>query len=65
MKKLFKHILIGGCGALLVACMAIAFTAGANSRKSLRCTGLKVVVLDSMENSFVSRTDVKGYLDKE
>ena len=65
MKKLFKHILIGGCGALLVACMAIAFTAGANSRKSLRCTGLKVVVLDSMENSFVSRADVKGYLDKE
>jgi cell division protein FtsQ len=65
MKRSFRNILIGVCGALLVACMAIAFTAGAHSRKSLRCTGLKVVVLDSMENSFVSKGDVKGYLDRE
>ena len=65
MKRTFKTIVIAGCGALLAACMVIAFSAGANSRKSLRCTGLKVAVLDSMENSFVSRADVKGYLDKE
>lgn len=65
MKRVVKYILIGFCGLALAACIIVAFTAGANSRKSLTCTGIRVAVLDSMQNSFVSRADVKGYLDKE
>lgn len=65
MKRVVKYTLIGFCGLALAACIIVAFTAGANSRKSLTCTGIRVAVLDSMQNSFVSRADVKGYLDKE
>jgi cell division protein FtsQ len=57
--------LLGFCGLCLIACIVVAFTAGANSRKSITCTGLEVAILDSMENSFVSKGDVKGYLDRE
>lgn len=65
MKRILKYILLGCCGALLVACIILAFTAGQNSRKAIRCQGLEVVILDSTRNSFVSAKDVKGYLDKE
>ena len=65
MKRILKYVLAGICGAGLAACIVLAFTAGAASRKSLECTGLQVVILDSMQNTFVSRKDVKGYLDKE
>lgn len=65
MKRYVKYILIGFCGLCLAACIIVAFTAGANSRKSITCTGLEVVILDSMQNSFVSKADVKGYLDRE
>ena len=65
MKKILKYIFVGICGAALAACIVIAFTAGVSSRKSLRCTGLQVTILDSSRNTFVSRKDVKGYLDKE
>jgi cell division protein FtsQ len=43
----------------------MAAIAGARSRKSIRCEGLQVVIIDSMQNGFVSRADVKGYLDRE
>ncbi len=65
MKRAVKYILLGFCGLCLIACIVVAFTAGANSRKSITCTGLEVAILDSMENSFVSKGDVKGYLDRE
>lgn len=65
MKRYVKYISLGFCGLCLAACIIVAFTAGASSRKSIRCTGLEVVILDSMQNSFVSRADVKGYLDRE
>ena len=65
MKRYVKYILLGFCGLCLAACIIVAFTAGANSRKTITCTGLEVVILDSMQNSFVSKADVKGYLDRE
>lgn len=65
MNRTMKYILTGTCGILLAACIFLAFTAGTNARKSVTCTGLEVVVLDSMQNSFVSRADVRSYLDKE
>ena len=65
MKRYVKYILLGLCGLCLAACIIVAFTAGANSRKTITCTGLEVAILDSMQNSFVSKADVRGYLDKE
>lgn len=65
MKRILKYIMLGCCGAALAACIALAFTAGQDSRKAIRCKGLEVVILDSLQNSFVSGSDVKGYLDKE
>lgn len=65
MKRTLKYILTGTCGILLAASIILAFTAGSNARRSIKCTGLEVVVLDSMQNSFVSRADVKSYIDKE
>ena len=65
MKRAVKHILTGICALALAACIVMAFTAGAGARRSIRCTGLEVVVLDSLQNSFVSAKDVKGYIDRE
>ena len=65
MKRAVKHILTGICALGLAACIVMAFTAGAGARRSIRCTGLEVVVLDSLQNSFVSAKDVKGYIDRE
>lgn len=65
MNSTVRYILTGVCGLVLAACMVMAFTAGTKARKTLTCTGLEVVIIDSMQNSFVTRADVKGYLDKE
>ena len=46
-------------------CIACSFVAGTEVRKELKCTGLQVRIVDSLENSFVSRADVKKFLDRE
>ncbi len=46
-------------------CMACSFVAGSALRKEQKCTRLEVNILDSLNNSFVSRADVKKFLDKE
>lgn len=65
MKQTVKYILFGIVGVLLAACMIVAVCAGSRSRLGLRCEGLEIAVLDSMRNSFVSKADVKGYIDRE
>lgn len=65
MNKVVKYVLIGVCGALLAAILVASCLAGKDARKGLVCKGLEVAILDSLENSFVSKADVKKYLDKE
>ena len=65
MQKTLKYILTGICGALLAACMILAFTAGANARKVIKCEGMDIHILDSMENCFVTKADVRKFIDKE
>jgi cell division protein FtsQ len=65
MNKIVKYILIGVCGALLAGILVASYIAGKESRKGLVCKGLEVAIMDSLENSFVSKKDVKKYLDKE
>lgn len=64
MNKVVKHILLSLCGATILTCMACSFLAGKALRKELKCERLEVCILDSLENSFVSKADVKKFLDK-
>ena len=65
MSKVTKYALLSLCGALLVFCIACSFVAGTAARKEIKCARLEVRIVDSLENSFVSRADVKKFLDKE
>ena len=65
MSKITKYSLLSLCGVLLVFCMACSFIAGTALRKEKKCTRLEVNILDSLENCFVSKADVKKFLDKE
>ena len=65
MNKTLRYILLAVCGVALASCIVVAVIAGSRSRKAVTCTGLKVAVLDSMQNSFVSGADIRNYLDKE
>jgi cell division protein FtsQ len=65
LKKTLKYVLLGLCGALLAAAIVLAYLAGKDSRRTIRCEGVDIVILDSMKNSFVSENDVRAYLDKE
>lgn len=65
MSKTVRHIINGVSGALLAACLVLAYMSGVSCRAPLKCTGLKVVIADSSMNRFVSKADVKKFLDKE
>ncbi len=65
MKKAVKYLITALVGVLIFGTVLIAFRAGVKSREPIQCKGLNVVILDSLENDFVSRTDVKKFLDKE
>ena len=51
--------------ALAALCLMAAFGASAVKRGALTCTGLEVIIRDSLENSFVSVDDIRRYLDSE
>ena len=65
MSKTVRHIINGVSGALLAACLVVAYMSGVSCRAPLKCTGLNVVIADSSMNRFVSKADVKRFLDKE
>lgn len=49
---------------MAVFAVAASYIAGTSSRMTLKCTGLNVCILDSLDNSFVSTADIKTFLDK-
>ena len=63
--KTLKYIVTILVGAFIIGIMGIAVLMGRQSRKPLICKGLEVVVLDSLENDFVTGKDVKMFLEKE
>ncbi|MBR5275009.1 MAG: hypothetical protein IKU33_07210 [Bacteroidales bacterium] len=65
MSKTVRHIINGVSAALLTACLVVAYMSGVSCRAPLKCTGLNVVIADSSMNRFVSKADVKKFLDKE
>ena len=64
MNKTWKYIIIGFCGVLLAVGFAFAYSAGAESRRTLKCERLEVEIIDSLKNSFVTPGDIRQYLDK-
>lgn len=65
MKKILKYILLGVCGALIIACIVCAFIAGQKSRKDILCRRINIVVADSLENRFISPDKIKKDIKKE
>jgi cell division protein FtsQ len=65
MNKAVRYIILAVLGALILVGIAAAVLAGKSNREPLKCKGLEVVILDSLENDFVSRADIKQILDKE
>lgn len=64
MNKVLKYSLLAAAGLLTAAGITCAVLAGDAARRPLVCTGLEIEVLDSLENSFVSKADIRKYLDK-
>ena len=64
MKKAVRYILYTVLATVLIGCMAAAYIAGKQSRRPLVCKGIRIEILDSTENSFVTVSDVRKFLDK-
>lgn len=65
MKTGLKYLLIIVCACLLAGIASLSVWAGKQSRKAIKCTGLHVLIKDSLENDFVSAEDIRRYLDRE
>ena len=65
MSKIVRHIINGVSAALLTACLVLAYMSGVSCRAPLKCTGLNIEIADSSINRFVSKADIRKYLDKE
>lgn len=64
MKKAVKYIVYAILTAVLLGCMTAAYFAGKQTRKPLLCKDIRIVVLDSAQNSFVTAADVRMFLDR-
>ena len=65
MKTIVRHILALSLIALMAVCLATALGTSAAKKEALTCTGLEVTIKDSLENNFVSVSDIRKYLDSE
>lgn len=64
MNKVLKHILYAVLAAALLGCIAASYVAGVRLRRPIVCKGVRIEILDSAENSFVSVSDVRRFIDK-
>lgn len=64
MNKTVRHILYTVLATVLLGCIVAAYIAGQQSRRPIVCKGIRIEVLDSTVNSFVTVSDVRLYLDK-
>lgn len=65
MKKTVRHILALCFLALMAICLTAAYETSAVKRDALKCNGLAIAILDSVENSFVSGAEIRKFLDAE
>lgn len=65
MSKTARHLINWISAALLVCGLSLAYFSGVSCRAPLECTGLNVVIKDSMTNKFITKAEVEKYLQKE
>lgn len=65
MSKIVRHIITILTASLLGSCLFLAYFSGVSYRRPLKCTGLEVEIKDSTVNRFVSKEDIKKFLDRE
>lgn len=65
MNNAIRHIITGIASVMLAAAMILAFTAGVSSRRTILCKDIEINIIDSLQNSFVTKADIKGFIDKE
>lgn len=65
MKNTVRYILMILAGVLILGVMTAAVLLGKAGRQPLKCTGLNVIITDSLENDFVSKDDIKMFLERE
>lgn len=65
MKRALKYTVIICAAIALCAMISASILAGKAQRAPLKCTGLDVVITDSLVNDFVSAADVKKFIGKE
>lgn len=52
-------------GALITGCIVCAIVAGSAVRESVVCKDVDIIIKDSLDNGFVSKADIRRYLDRE
>ncbi len=65
MSKTVRLIINILSAVVLAGVLATAYIAGVSCRGPLECKGLNVVIADSSVNRFVTKADIKKYLNKE
>ncbi len=65
MSKTVRNIIRIISAVILAGCLVVSYIAGVSCRGPLTCKELNVMISDSSVNSFVSKADVKKFLDKE
>ena len=64
MNRILKYILISLFAIVLAGCIVISYLAGVEARKPIICKGIRIEILDSAENRFVSVADVRRFIDR-
>ena len=64
MKTAVRHILHALAACVLLGCIVAAYFAGIQARKPLICKEIRIEILDSLENRFVSVDDVRTFIDR-
>ena len=64
MKLTVNHILYTVLAIVILGCIVTAYVAGQRSRGPIVCKGIRIEVLDSSVNSFVTVPDVRLFLDR-
>ena len=64
MKKAVKYILYSILATVILGCIVAAYIAGQQARGPIVCKNIRIEVLDSTVNSFVTASDVRMFLDR-
>ena len=64
MNRTLKYILISVATLALAACFTASYIAGVQARRTIVCKSIRIEVLDSAQNSFVTADDIRKFIRK-